>query len=629
MGNHANTGAELRVRTPGHADVLCGRGGGINSHEGNIAFRELVKKEKERYNVAADKFEKADISHHVIDLVRNRGGRFLAKEDDDWWVEIDYNKAMAKTSQALREGAPSIRAKAARKKMKMKRRAARAHAHDAGANARELAGATRSTSSKITTYSSSHGRKVTRRQLTSDSSSKEEEEEHPLIRGYPNGRRGKILIPVAKKEVQEVQEQEHPFIRGSPNGHRGKIFVQQPAHSHPSTPPLPQPQDPTTFQKGMVMGMDHMTIAATGVNTTEVQVPRFSKQDEIATPKLLPTAITAQHMNSSFMPPMMPALPGDTGNDEAQSNAQAPIGSNGTGLYPCAFPLPGPMEMNLSPVKHSRHPAASTTSTTLSVMNPDHEDYNDIHNIVKPDMGCARMHSLAFSEMSCIEDSFHGDEAFSNPFENENMTMNDDENGILPGALGTSTTSTTSTLNRGNTNAVERANANANPHTDALPKNNHESNSSGSGTDVLRSFYPTPSVATSSDDLSIAKVNTVLKFRSSDSSFNSNGKRSISPSSPMAKKLKNSEDNANGNGNVGTNINPIHLKSLRSFMSELSDLKEMAAIDDDDYVYQDFHEGLRDIYDAVTPGLTTPEEGEAIPTHLTPYSILRSSSKNQ
>jgi len=58
-------------------------------------------------------------------------------------------------------------------------------------------------------------------------------------------------------------------------------------------------------------------------------------------------------------------------------------------------------------------------------------------------------------------------------------------------------------------------------------------------------------------------------------------------------------------------------------MSELSDIKEMG-MSDDEGVYQDFHAGLRDIYDAVNPGLSTPET-----LHSTPYSFLRASSMNQ
>ena len=53
--------SNTRIRNPGPSDVLCGRGGGINAHIGNVAFRELVQVKKVRYNLAANKQEKSEI----------------------------------------------------------------------------------------------------------------------------------------------------------------------------------------------------------------------------------------------------------------------------------------------------------------------------------------------------------------------------------------------------------------------------------------------------------------------------------------------------------------------------------------------------------------------------------------
>ncbi len=502
--------AGMKVRVPGHADVLCGRGGGINSHEGNIAFRDLVKKEKERYNVAANKDEKAEISHHVIELVRNRGGRFLTKDADDWWVEIDYAKAMAKTSQALREGAPSIRAKAARKQSKMKRRA-------------NKAGGRAGTSAKVAGYSS---KKVTRRQPSDSSAS--EKEEHPIIRGFPNGSRGKILIPVHKKEEEHVEE-EHPLIRGSPDGHRGKIFV---PIVHPPTPPLPP--IPTDQRED-----EDMIVPITSAAASEVQNHPFPNQDAIVTPTLLP--IPLQYEGTHTMPPELPVLPSDTYGDKASAGA--------SGLYPSdSFSLPAPMD--LSPVKYNHHPAdihpAALPTQPLNVMDPD-ANYSDI---VKPDISCARMHSLAFSDLSCIE-GFRGDEAFANPFENE------DENNL---GTAIAVDMTNNHMTKGQGLPDQEVGNNSSNHINLDDSNNNS-------TDELRAFYPTPSGDSSSEDLSIAQVNTILKFRSSDSTFgNSNGtsngndKRSVSPSSPLEKKTKNNNE---GDGNGGMIINPNRLKSLR------------------------------------------------------------------
>jgi len=107
----------VRLRTPHPHDVLCGRGGSINSHPGNIRFREWVKVRKQAYNLATTKVSKARMCREVFNLVRglNPPGRFLQRMDDSgitggcWWMEINEQKALAKTSQALREGAPRIR----------------------------------------------------------------------------------------------------------------------------------------------------------------------------------------------------------------------------------------------------------------------------------------------------------------------------------------------------------------------------------------------------------------------------------------------------------------------------------------------------------------------------------------
>lgn len=108
-----------RIRTPTPQDVLSGRGGGINSHKGNKAFREWVNQRKEEYNLAQNKKEKIAVAMQVVRQVQQQvpvSGRFLTRDPTvaggsggQWWVEIDEAKALAKTTQALREGAPKIR----------------------------------------------------------------------------------------------------------------------------------------------------------------------------------------------------------------------------------------------------------------------------------------------------------------------------------------------------------------------------------------------------------------------------------------------------------------------------------------------------------------------------------------
>jgi len=124
LKSNANGTTVKRIRSPHKNDVLCGRGGGINSHPGNRVFRLWVSERKHKYNTAGSKAEKTLISREVVEKVGGQSppGRFLIRDGSSlssWWVEIDDGKAMAKTSQALREGASEIRAQVETEKTKV------------------------------------------------------------------------------------------------------------------------------------------------------------------------------------------------------------------------------------------------------------------------------------------------------------------------------------------------------------------------------------------------------------------------------------------------------------------------------------------------------------------------------
>jgi hypothetical protein len=106
--------ASRRVDVPNENDVLCGRGGSINSHLGNEKFRTFVEKRKRVYLTARFKREKRLIASSIVTEIRNMDppGRFLAKTGgkNGYWYDIGDEKARDKTSQALRENAPTIRA---------------------------------------------------------------------------------------------------------------------------------------------------------------------------------------------------------------------------------------------------------------------------------------------------------------------------------------------------------------------------------------------------------------------------------------------------------------------------------------------------------------------------------------
>jgi hypothetical protein len=59
-------------------DVLCGRGAPSQYQAGNRFFREIVERFQSSY-IAARRIDKPEIATHIVDMVRERGGRFLKR----------------------------------------------------------------------------------------------------------------------------------------------------------------------------------------------------------------------------------------------------------------------------------------------------------------------------------------------------------------------------------------------------------------------------------------------------------------------------------------------------------------------------------------------------------------------
>lgn len=334
----AGDGPLVRIRNPTKEDVLCGRGGGINAHEGNVAFRQMVHEQKERYNVAANKQEKAEISQHIVDQVKENGGRFLQKDESrgyssggSFWVEIDNMKAIAKTSQALREGAPGIRAKAARSKTSGKKntgkRSRKTTASSKQASAKRARSRSRSSSPHINSIDQQQEEKM-------------DKVVHPLIRGYHDGiHRGKQLIPVAQRQAQALSNETNT------DG------PQREPTPYPENAPTPPPQD--------IFGIP-------GLSSTTI-TPIFSSPQSLA---------TIEHMEHYNIPLLSPPL-----STSSRTKVMMP--------------------------------------ETLKIMDPSSSLFTDA---TKPDIACARSHSLALSEVSGHE-AFVGNEAFSDPFANEEKML--------------------------------------------------------------------------------------------------------------------------------------------------------------------------------------------------------------
>jgi hypothetical protein len=98
------------IVTPHDHDVLSGRGNFVNYHTGNEHFRALVRKHKLEY-VRCPKPQKGKFSRIIVDEIKDRNppGRFLKQDGTTkLWYDIGEKKALDKTRQALREGAPDL-----------------------------------------------------------------------------------------------------------------------------------------------------------------------------------------------------------------------------------------------------------------------------------------------------------------------------------------------------------------------------------------------------------------------------------------------------------------------------------------------------------------------------------------
>jgi hypothetical protein len=89
-------------------DVICGRWGNVNTHTGSVNFRKEARKLCERYE-SSSKSEKFIISAFLVEVVRERGGRFLRRDGPSMdrgggWFEADGNNMRIKAIHAIKRG---------------------------------------------------------------------------------------------------------------------------------------------------------------------------------------------------------------------------------------------------------------------------------------------------------------------------------------------------------------------------------------------------------------------------------------------------------------------------------------------------------------------------------------------
>ncbi|GAX25188.1 hypothetical protein FisN_16Hu026 [Fistulifera solaris] len=105
------------ITIPHEHDVLFGRGGHTNKHEGNKQYRKMAEDYKEEY-IGLIKMDKTKLAEYIVDAWRDQDppGRFLKKDETGRirkkdktvkWYDVGDKKAREKTSQLLREKKPT------------------------------------------------------------------------------------------------------------------------------------------------------------------------------------------------------------------------------------------------------------------------------------------------------------------------------------------------------------------------------------------------------------------------------------------------------------------------------------------------------------------------------------------
>jgi hypothetical protein len=90
-------------------DILCGRGAPTNWQPGNHFLCDIAEKYQCKYMLAR-RTDKPEIANQIVQMVRDRGGRFLkpvktgdAKSKITCWQEISAERSYEKVCQHLRD----------------------------------------------------------------------------------------------------------------------------------------------------------------------------------------------------------------------------------------------------------------------------------------------------------------------------------------------------------------------------------------------------------------------------------------------------------------------------------------------------------------------------------------------
>jgi len=91
----------LGIVDPRPEDVLMGRGRPLQSHPGNIRFRNLVELHFQEYE-SSNTFERMLIAGRIVQIIKATGARFLKPKIDSAWEEMDDLASRKKVTQCFR-----------------------------------------------------------------------------------------------------------------------------------------------------------------------------------------------------------------------------------------------------------------------------------------------------------------------------------------------------------------------------------------------------------------------------------------------------------------------------------------------------------------------------------------------
>ena len=102
---HADADTCEAIEKPHNHDVLCGRGGLVNTFPGNVVYRMVVETNKGLYR-SASRMQKMLLAQSIVASIsrQNPPGRFLSRDKKTGlWYDIGTDNAITKATQALRE----------------------------------------------------------------------------------------------------------------------------------------------------------------------------------------------------------------------------------------------------------------------------------------------------------------------------------------------------------------------------------------------------------------------------------------------------------------------------------------------------------------------------------------------